>query len=111
MEEYQQNGQNVRKHTPVSFKMLKELKFAFDSFGPTYSPYTMTLLQSLDAMIFAPADWKRACLEHVFLGEITWYESQNFLINAAELLDLMPRELMPAGLLMCWQGKGHMKTS
>ncbi|XP_062054904.1 endogenous retrovirus group K member 7 Gag polyprotein-like [Lepus europaeus] len=64
VEEFMEQGQAMRRHHPVPFKILKDLKAACDAYGPT-APYTRTLLDSLAQTVLAPADWKtiaRACL-------------------------------------------------
>ena len=49
---------------PISMKMIKELKQACATYGPT-APYTITLLEALAAKWMTPHDWKsvaKACL-------------------------------------------------
>ncbi|XP_016061240.1 PREDICTED: endogenous retrovirus group K member 9 Gag polyprotein-like [Miniopterus natalensis] len=58
------HNQVQRYYTPVSFKMLKELKQATAQYGPT-APYTLTILENIATDALTPNDWRslaKACL-------------------------------------------------
>ncbi|XP_057644071.1 endogenous retrovirus group K member 5 Gag polyprotein-like [Chionomys nivalis] len=57
-------GNLLRVHTPISFKLLKELKTACAQYGATAS-FTQTLVENIAVEALPPADWKqiaKACL-------------------------------------------------
>lgn len=61
-----EEGQPVRlkRHNPILFKSIKELKLACAQYGPI-APYTQAMLEILSLEALTPADWKnlpRACL-------------------------------------------------
>nr|KAF6465880.1 hypothetical protein HJG63_011264 [Rousettus aegyptiacus] len=61
-----EEGQPVRlkRHNPIPFKSIKELKLTCVQYGST-APYTQAMLEMLSLEALTPADWKnlaRACL-------------------------------------------------
>ena len=54
----------LRIHTPISFKLLKELKTACAQYGAMAS-FTQTLVENIAVEALPPVDWKqiaKACL-------------------------------------------------
>ena len=64
LEQRDAQGNLFRVHTPISFKLLKELKTACAQYGATAS-FTQTLVENIALEALPPADWKqiaKACL-------------------------------------------------
>lgn len=64
MEQSDMQGNLFRVHTPISFKLLKELKTACAQYGATAS-FTQTLMENIAVEALPPVDWKqiaKACL-------------------------------------------------
>ncbi|KAL0626284.1 Gag polyprotein [Plecturocebus cupreus] len=51
-------GEAFRNYDPIAPKVLRELKEAVSSYGPT-APYTLTLLDNLAFSAMPPVDWGR----------------------------------------------------
>ena len=69
MEQRDVQGNLLRVHTPISFKLLKELKTACAQYSAAAS-FTQTLVENIAVEALPPADWKqiaKACLARDYL--------------------------------------------
>lgn len=53
--ERQVDGQIIREHSAVPFKMLKDLKQAYATHGPT-APFTLAMLEGFQSEASPPSD-------------------------------------------------------
>ena len=64
MEQRDVQGNLLRVHSSIFFKLLKELKTACNQYGATAS-FTQTLVENIAVEALPPVDWKqiaKACL-------------------------------------------------
>ena len=53
-------GQVCRRHEPLAFKDLKQLKEAASLYG-TQAPFTLSLMESFQALNLTLSDWQQLC--------------------------------------------------
>lgn len=109
------------KWEPIPYKILKELKTACATYGPT-SPYTLTIVETLSGFWMTPYDWMqvaKACLSggDFFLwkaeyDELPKYEARNNrrrnISVTAEML--MGEMISLAQKFKCtWEGKHYIR--
>nr|QKU38056.1 Gag [Gunnison's prairie dog retrovirus] len=68
-------GQPARRHEPLAFKDIKQLKEAVTNYGP-HAPFTSTLFESFSANQLIPSDWQQLTRAALSPGDFLLWKSE-----------------------------------